>query len=87
MKMLGDSIKASRNSCDDHNLTSIVFKKALLQLFLYFSAQIETENYKLIYESQFRHLSSGVKFALHLVHFMINSELQLQKATKFFSYF
>ena len=25
----------------------------LLQLFLYFSVQIETENYKLIYESQF----------------------------------
>ena len=25
----------------------------LLQLFLYFSVQVETENYKLIYESQF----------------------------------
>ena len=32
-------------------------------------------------------LSSGVKFALHLVHFMTNFELKLQKATKFFSYF
>ena len=32
-------------------------------------------------------LSSGVKFVLHLVHFMTNFELQLQKATKFFSYF
>ena len=32
-------------------------------------------------------LSSGVKFALHLVHFMTNFELQLQKVTKFFSYF
>ena len=32
-------------------------------------------------------LSSGVKFALHLVHFMINFELQFQKATEFFSYF
>ena len=32
-------------------------------------------------------LSSGVKFALHLVHFMTNFELQLQEATKFFSYF
>ena len=32
-------------------------------------------------------LLSGVKFALHLVHFMINFELQLQEATKFFSYF
>ena len=30
-------------------------KKTLLQLFLYFSVRIETENYKLIYESQFRH--------------------------------
>ena len=32
-------------------------------------------------------LSSGVKFELHLVHFMTNFELQLQKATIFFSYF
>ena len=32
-------------------------------------------------------LSSGVKLALHLVRFMTNFELQLQKATKFFSYF
>ena len=32
-------------------------------------------------------LSSGVKFALHLVHFMTNFELQLQDATKFFTYF
>ena len=32
-------------------------------------------------------LSSGVKFALHLVHFMTNFELQLQEPTKFFSYF
>ena len=32
-------------------------------------------------------LSSGVKFALHLIHFMSNFELQLQEAAKFFSYF
>ena len=32
-------------------------------------------------------LSFGVKFALHLVHFMTNFEFQLQEATKFFSYF
>ena len=32
-------------------------------------------------------LSSGVKFALHLARFMTKSELQLQKATRFFSYF
>ena len=31
--------------------------------------------------------SSGEKFALHLVHFMSTFELQLQKATKFLSYF
>ena len=31
-------------------------------------------------------LSSGVKFALHLVHFMTSFELQLQEA-KCFSYF
>ena len=28
-------------------------------------------------------LSSGVKFALHLVYFMTNFELQLHEATKF----
>ena len=32
-------------------------------------------------------LLSGVKLALHLVHFITNFELQLQKALKFFSYF
>ena len=32
-------------------------------------------------------LKSGVKSALHLVHFMTNFELQLQEATKCFSYF
>ena len=32
-------------------------------------------------------LSSGVNFALPLVHFMTNFELQLQKPTKFFSFF
>ena len=32
-------------------------------------------------------LSSGVKFALHFVHFMTNFELQLQEATNFLSYF
>ena len=32
-------------------------------------------------------LSSGVKFTLHLVHFMTDFELQLQKATKYFIYF
>ena len=34
-----------------------------------------------------RILSSGVKFALHLIHFMTNFELQLEKATKCFGYF
>ena len=55
-------LKVSGNSCDDHDLTSIVWKKALLQLFLYFSVQIETENYKLIYESQFKHFTKRGKF-------------------------
>ena len=32
-------------------------------------------------------LSSELIFALHLVHFMKNFELQLQEATEFFSYF
>ena len=32
-------------------------------------------------------LSSGIKFPLHLVHFMTNFELQFQEATKLFRYF
>ena len=36
----------------------------LLQLFLYFSVQIETENYKLIYESQFRHFIKWGKICI-----------------------
>ena len=49
-------IKVSGNACDDHNLTSIVWKKkTLLQPLLHFSVQIQNESYKLIYESQFRH--------------------------------
>ena len=36
----------------------------LLQLFLYFSVQIETENYKLIYESQFRHFTKWGKICI-----------------------
>ena len=32
-------------------------------------------------------LWSGVKFALHLIHFITNLELHFQEATKFFSYF
>ena len=32
-------------------------------------------------------LSKGIKLSLHLVYFRSNFELQLQKATKFFSYF
>ena len=59
----------------------------LLQLFLYFSVQIETENYKFIYESQFMHFIKWHKICVTLVHFMTNFELQLEEDTKFFSYF
>ena len=54
---------------------SIVWKKTLLELSLYFSVQIETRNYKLIYESQFRHFIEWGKILM--VHSMTNSELQL----------
>ena len=43
------------NPCDDCNLTSVARKNTLVQLCRYFSVQIETENYKLIYELQFTH--------------------------------
>ena len=36
----------------------------LLQLFLYFSVQVETENYKLIYESQSSYFIKWVKICI-----------------------
>ena len=63
------NLKVSGNPSGDHNLASIVFKKALLQLFLYFSVHIETGNYEwkletMIYESQFRHFIKWVKICI-----------------------
>ena len=47
------TIKVSGSPCNDHNLRPID-KKNIFQPFFYFSVQIGTENYKLIYDSQFR---------------------------------
>ena len=55
--------------------------------FLYFTVQIETENYKLIYESQFRHFIKRGKICITFGTFYDQFELQPWKATKFFSYF
>ena len=41
------------NPGNDCNLRLIVRKSTPVKLFLYFFAQIETENYKLIYDLQF----------------------------------
>ena len=57
-------LQGLRKALHDHNLTSIVWKKTLLQLFLYFSVQTETKNYKLIYESQFRHFIKRGKICI-----------------------
>ena len=48
-------LRSQETPCDNQNLMSNSLKKTLLQLFLYFSVQIQTKNYKLIYELQFRH--------------------------------
>ena len=56
-------VKVSGSPWENHSLLSINWKKKwfynaftmLLNAFLHFSVQIETQNYKLIYESQFRH--------------------------------
>ena len=58
------SIKASENQCDDHKSNVSSLKNTFLQLFLYFSAQIETENYKLIYELQFKHFIKWGKICI-----------------------
>ena len=48
----------------------------LLQPFLYFTVQIETENYKLIYESQFRHFIKRGKICITFGTFYDQFELQ-----------
>ena len=55
--------------------------------FFYFSVQIETENYKLVYESQFKHFTKWGKTCISFDTFFTNFEVQSQKATKCFSYF
>ena len=80
--------KVSGNLCDDHNLSSVGWKKKRFYNFFFISLykyRLETINWFM--NNSLSILLCGVKFALHLVHFMINFELQLQEATKFFSYF
>ena len=79
--------KVSGNLCYDHNLTSVGWKKRFYNFFFIslYIYRLETINWFM--NNGLSILSSGVKFALHFVHFMINFELQLQEATKFFSYF
>ena len=81
------SFKVSGNLCYDHNLTSVGWKKRFYNFFFIslYIYRLETINWFM--NNGLSILSSGVKFALHFVHFMINFELQLQEATKFFSYF
>ena len=62
-------------------------KKTLLQLFLYLSVQKKIANYKLLYESWFRHFIKWSKICITSGIFMTNFELQLQDATKIISYF
>ena len=80
-------IKVSGNACDDHNLTSIVWKKKRF----YNLCFISLYKYRMKAINWFMNhslgiLSSETIFVLHLVHFMTNFELQLQKVTKFFCY-
>ena len=82
-----NNIKVSRNPCVNHNVILIVWKNMLLQLFLFFSVQIETENHKLIYESQFRHFIKWGEICITFGTFMTNFELELLEASKFYSYF
>ena len=63
------SFKVSGDPRDDHNLMSMIWRKTLWQLFLYFSVQKETENYKLTYEYSLNILSSGVN--LHYIWYIL----------------
>ena len=80
--------KVSGNPCDDHNLLSIAWKKKTLsQLFLYFSVQIETENYKLIYKSQFRHFINWGKICITFGTFYDQLWASTSKGHKIFQLF
>ena len=81
-------IKASRNPCNNHNPTLTVWKKkTLLQLFLYFSVQIETENYNLIYESQFRHFIKWGKICITFGAFYDQLWASASRGHKIFQFF
>ena len=79
--------KVSGKPCDDDNLLSVVWKKSLLQLLLYFSAQIETEKYKLIYEWQFRHFIKWGKLCITFDTFYDQLRASTPKAHKIFQFF
>ena len=82
------NLKVSGNPCDDHNLTSIAWKKKHFYSFFFISLhnwRLKSINWFMNYSIDIS--SSGVKFALHLIHFVTNIELYLHKTTKFFSYF
>ena len=68
-------------------LALIVWKKTLLQLFLYFSAQIETGNYKSIYEPQFRHFIKWDKICVTFSTFYDRLRTTTPRGHKIFQLF
>ena len=59
-------------------------KKSFLQVFLSFSGQIEIENYKLTYESQFAHFIKWGKICVKFRTFYDQFDFQLQKGSNVF---
>ena len=79
--------KVSGNPCDNHNPTSIVEKKCLYNFFFISLYKWRPKTLNWFMNHSLGILPIGVKFALHLVHFMTNFELQPQEATRFFQLF
>ena len=71
---------------DDHKCQQFE-KKTLSQPFLYFSGEIETENYKLIYESQFRHSIKWGKICIKFGAFYDQLSASTPKGHKVFQLF
>ena len=75
-----------RKPLDDHNLLSIEKKNpAFTTLYSLYKQRLKTINWFM--NHSFGILLGGIKFPPHLIDFKTSFELQLQKATKFFSYF
>ena len=69
------SLKFSRNFRDNHYLILFFYQKGFLIFFFFFIVKVLTQNYKLIYTSQFGDFIRLSKFAWSLLNSLSNISL------------